>query len=182
MVCGCQRAAGPPEAFAAESVGQRVGGVADQGFDQLRERVHAGIGGYLGRQGVGEGRVNHGQSREKKQASQTGLHRVLGHAQHGVSGGLGSCARRGGHGDHGHAGTVEWPPSSDDFQVVQHLSGVREHRRHGLPGIDHAAAADGDHQVAAMPSSPPCGLVDQVGCGLAFDVEAVTFNTRLFQA
>jgi hypothetical protein len=95
----------------------------------------------------------------------------LGDVEHGVAGHLGARARRGGDGDERHAGREQRLTPAHQLQVIQDLSRVGEQARHGLPGVDHAAPALGDHQVAALAAGDTGGLVHQMGGGFPAHVE-----------
>ena len=68
------------------------------------------------------------------------------------------------------------PGSSSGFRLPPPpgnpaLSRIREHARHGLAGVDHAAAPQGDHQVASFRAGEPGRLIHQVSGGFPAHVE-----------
>ena len=83
-------------------------------------------------------------------AAQTGFDAVLGRSQHGVARDFRTRAGGGGDGDEGRRSLPQRLPAADHLQVVERVAGVGQHGGQRLAGVDGAAAAHGDHQVAAL--------------------------------
>ena len=67
----------------------------------------------------------------------------------GVRRRLGAGAGGGGDGDVGQGRSFDRDAAADDLEVIQRVRAVAEEHRHGLAEVEHAAAADRDHDVDA---------------------------------
>ena len=129
-----------------ERVGHRVllnGGV---GLHSVRQGVHAGGGGELGRQRGGERRIEYGGMRHQLVGRERELRVLVRVGDHGDQRHLAAGARGGGHGDE------RRHVAREDLGALQRgevdaFAGQRG--RSTLGGVDDRAAADGDEPVAA---------------------------------
>src|ERR1035437_5895077 len=157
---------GAPHAFHAELVGHRIGAQRDVGLDQLGERVEAGGGGDGAREFVGEFGIDHGQARQHRRAAQAGFDTVFGAGEHGIAGDFAARAGGGGDGDARGGGDGERPAQADHFEIIQRVAGIGEQGGDGFAGVERAAAAEGDDEIAIAR-----GGADEVERGLAGDDE-----------
>jgi hypothetical protein len=67
----------------------------------------------------------------------------------------------GGQRHQGQRGSLEHAPA-DALQEVARIAAVGGQRRHRLAGVDGAAAAEGDHRLAALGQRPLGGHADQI--------------------
>ncbi len=147
------RAEGPRDevkSIPAEGVGERVGAVGDEGFDQLGEGVEAGRGGQGRGHGVGEVGVDQGEAGKHPGMAEADLDFVLGGGEDRIAGDLGAGAGGGGDGDDGEGLGLQGLAFADDFEVIEDGPAVGGEGGDGLGGVDDAAAADGDDGVAGF--------------------------------
>ena len=94
------------------------------------------------------------------------LTRCAGTGEDGIAGDFAAGAGGGGDGDAGCGGVGERTAVADDFEVVQRVAGIGEQGGDRFGGIERAAAAEGDDEIAIAR-----GGADEVECGLAGDGE-----------
>ena len=152
---------GAAHAIHAKQVRHAVGARRNVRFNELRERVQTGGCRNRRRQAERQFGIHDRQARQHPERAQTGLHLVFGRAKHGVARDLASGAGRSGHGDHRRRRLCQGLPAADDLQVIQRVSGVGQQRGHSLSGVQHAAAPDGDHHIAALLAGTGNTLADR---------------------
>jgi hypothetical protein len=161
---GAQRARSAGDAVAAEGVGDGIGARADKRFDELGEGVQPGAGGEVGRQVAGQLRVNHCDARKHERTAKADLETVFGRSEYGVSRDFGAGAGGGGNGDERSGWFCERPAAADDFKMIKNIAAVGKQGGDGLAGVNGAAAAEGDDEVAMF----ACGEDEAVLNGLDF--------------
>jgi len=144
---GTQRPRRAADAFDAQRIHHWVGPAADEGFNQLRQRVQAGRSRDFPRQVVGQLRVHQRNLGQHEGAAQADFDAVLGGGQDGVTSDLGAGAGGGGDRNERQAGARQALAAADDFQVIQDVAGVSGHGGDGFSGVERAAAAKGDHPL-----------------------------------
>ncbi len=114
-------------------------------FDGVRQRIHARGRGQAGGQGEGELRVQDCDVRHHEGAVELQLEPLGFIPDHRGDGDLAARAGRGGNGDEGPQGTGE---EAGAF-VVEQAAAFRQQHVHPFGGVHHAAATQGDQQIAA---------------------------------
>ena len=94
------------------------------------------------------------------------LTRCVGTGEDGVASDFAAGTGGSGNGDAGGGWVGERASGADDFEVVQRVAGVGEKGGDGLGGIERAAAAEGDDEIAIAG-----GGADEVERGFARDGE-----------
>ena len=153
--------------FTAKSAGQRIGAHGNERLDQLRQRIQAGAGGDGGRQAVGELGIDQGNARQQERAAQAHLDALLGRGQDGIAGHFGARAGGGRDGDKGHGRPGQRLAAADDLEVIQRLALVGQQRGDRFAGVDGAAAAETDDEIAALATGQLAAKPDGLGGRLA---------------
>ncbi len=143
-----QRADGARQSFAAETVRHRAGLARNESFEQLRERIKPGCGGYGRRRGKRTFRIDDRQIGNHQRMADADFNAMLRRREYGVfrhfgtgsGGGRNRDARRGPHGQR--------LSFADDFEIVKRIAGIRQQRGRRFGQVDNAAAAEADHQIA----------------------------------
>ena len=106
--------------------------------------------------------IDQGHLRQHQRTAKARLDAVLGRTENGVAGDLGAGARRSRNRDERQGRNRERLRTPDHFEVVQHFAGIRGERRDRLSGIDGAAAAEPDHDIAAALAQLGHALLDTI--------------------
>jgi hypothetical protein len=139
-----------PHAFHAVQIGNRVGPARDVRLDELRNRVKPGSGGERWRQILRKLGVDDRQPRQHVRATQAGLGAVLGRCQNGIASDLRAGTGGGGDGDEGRGWAGEGFRLPHNLQVVERIAAIAQEGCDGFAGIDSAAAAQRDDQIAVL--------------------------------
>ncbi len=164
---GAQRARGADDAFPAQRIGEGIGARADEGLDELGEGVQPGAGGEGRWQIAREFRVNERDARKHEGTAEADLEAVFGRGKDGVAGDFGAGARGGGDGDERGGGFGERPAAANDLEMVEQVAAVGEHGGDGLAGVERAAAAEGDDEIAMFARSQRDAVPDGLNLRLA---------------
>ena len=143
--------------------------IDDERLDELRQRVEPARGDDLGRQTGEEIGIDQRGARQHEGAAQARLDPVLGRGQHRVLGDLRAGARGRRDRDERERAPGERLAAADDLQIVERIAAVREQRGNRLAGVERAAAAERDHEVAGArraPAATPARAVSTVGSPL----------------
>lgn len=169
--CGAQGTPSAADAFDAKGIGHGIGARAGVGLDELRQGVETGAGGERGRQVAGEGGVDERNAREHERAAEAHLETMFGRGEDRIARDLGTGAGRGGNGDKGRGRSRKRAAATDDFDVIEQVAVVGQHGGDGFAGVDGAAAAEANHQIAGFFAGKVCAVADGVEFGFAGDAE-----------
>ena len=138
-------------AFQRIGVAERRGDVRDIPFRGVEQRVKALIGGQVRRDGQHHFRVHHGEHGEGFRAAEADLLVGVLFGDDGPRVGFRARARRG-RNRHDGQGAVHQrlPLAGAAGDVIPVVAGVFGHDRNAFRGVDGAAAAKADHEVAAL--------------------------------
>ncbi len=150
IIGGAQRARGAGDAVPTKGVGYGIGARADKGFDELGECIEPGAGGEARRQAVRQFRVHDGDSRQHERTAEADLDAMLGRRKNGVAGDFRAGAGGGGNGNERRGRFCERPAAPDDLKIIEKFAAVGKQGGNGLAGVNGAAAAEGDDEVAAF--------------------------------
>ena len=92
---------------------------------------------------------------------------MLRRGEHGVARDFRTGARRGGNGQERRGRFGQRLAATDDFDVVKQIAVVGHHGGDGLAGVQHAAAAKADDQIAILPASQGRAAADGFQIGFA---------------
>src|SRR6185437_7095138 len=73
------------------------------------------------------------------------------------------------------------PATADDFQIVEHISVIRHQRGYGFAGINRAATAEADDEVAPLFFGAPDSANNRIDGRFSFDREHRREETRRLQ-
>jgi hypothetical protein len=135
----------------------------------LRERIETRARRERWRKIVREFRIHERYLGQNQRTAQADFEFVLGRGQHGVACYFRACARRRGNRDERRGKLGQSAASTDDFKVIEQLAVVGQHGSDGFGGINRAAAAKGDDEVALRGASRGDALVHYLNRRLARD-------------
>ena len=147
---GAQRTRGKGDAVPAKGVGDGIGARTNEGFDELGEGVEPGAGGEGRGQIAGQFRVDDGDAGQHQRTAEADLEAVFGRSKDGVAGDFGAGAGGGGNGNEWRGRFCKRLAAADDFKMIKNIAVVGEQSGDGLAGVDGAATAKGDDQVATF--------------------------------
>ena len=173
-----QRPGGAADPLHAQRVGDRIGARAHVRLDQLRQRVQPRAGGDRGRQRVGQLGIDQRHLRQHHRAAQARLHAMLRRRQHGIARDLAAGPGGGRHGDKGQRRDRQRAPFSHHFQKIQRLAAVGGDDGNRLSGVDRAAAAHGNHDIATSLAHAPRAVANQIDRRLAGNGQALRRERR----
>ena len=93
-------------------------------------------------------RIDHSQARQHQGTPHADLDLVFGHAQDGVASDLGAGSRGSRNRNMWCGIQREWSAGTEDLQIILQLAAVGKHCRNDFAGIENAAAANADYEVA----------------------------------
>jgi hypothetical protein len=147
-------------------VGERAVGERDEGLDAVREGVEPGGGAErVGHRGE-QPRVDHRDVRHQRPAHDGDLGVPHGVGDDAELGDVGAGARRGRHHDQRRDGVLD----AVDALEVEDAAAVGREQGHALRRVDHGAAADAEHHVAARLAVALVPGLDLVVLGVGGDV------------
>jgi hypothetical protein len=147
---GAQRTRGKGDAVPTEGIGDRIGACADKGFDELGECIQPGAGREGRGQIAGQFRVDDGDAGQHERTAEADLEAVFGRSKDGIAGDFRTGASGGGNGNKRRGGFCKRLAATDDFKMIKNIAAVGEQGGDGLAGIDGAATAKSDDQIATF--------------------------------
>ena len=173
-----KRRRGARDAVARERVGDGVGADRQERLDELRQRIETARREHRGRQTGEQVRIDDRHARQHERAAQARLDPVLGRREHGVLRHLGAGAGGGRDRDQRQRRARERLSAADHLQVVERVTAVRGQRGDRLRGVERAAAAEADHQIAARRARRRRARARRVDGRLAVDGENASSERR----
>ncbi len=122
-------------------------------MDELSQRIQAGACRQFGREIAGQFGIHQRDFRQHQRAAETHFHTMLRRGKHGVPRDFRAGAGSRGNRDDRHGRVGQRLGATDDFEIIKNFASVRRQGGDGLGGVNRAAAAEADDEVASFAAS-----------------------------